>query len=281
MLPAYVPMVEAVTCTWKHPASSILGVTFSISSRTSGHSLARNLISGNRWCGLNPMDCLHPLVPLYPFPLEQPMTPPNHAKPASNYPSMAPTQDLCPPQQSEMSSIAQTQEKKEHEILKKYKNTESLKDEDFDRKQSEAARTLQKNYRGYRARRELRGLSLDPSSRWVEVSTTLAYGCHPVRFPNIHRQSKKPNTESSRRLVHDPQDQTTLPELNPKLVPTGLAWVKSPEEQAVARTLPSPPRTKPTMTNHMPRKKKPGDGKSGLKSKSGISQRNRWTCHIF
>lgn len=187
MLPAYVPMVEAVICTWKHPASSILVVTFSISSRTSGHSLARNLISGNRWCGLNPMDCLHPLVHLYPFPLEQPMTPPDHAKPASNYPSMAPTQELCPPQPSEMSLIAQTQEKKEHEILKKYKNAESLKDEDFDRKQSEAARTLQKNYRGYRARRELGGLSLDPSSRWVEVSTTLTYGCHSVRFPDVQK----------------------------------------------------------------------------------------------
>ncbi|EMC95401.1 hypothetical protein BAUCODRAFT_53278, partial [Baudoinia panamericana UAMH 10762] len=34
---------------------------------------------------------------------------------------------------------------------------------------SRAAEVIQRNYRGYRARREIKGLGLDPSTRWVEV----------------------------------------------------------------------------------------------------------------
>jgi hypothetical protein len=33
-----------------------------------------------------------------------------------------------------------------------------------------AAQLIQKNYRGYRERRQLEGMGLDPSTRWVEVS---------------------------------------------------------------------------------------------------------------
>ena len=69
-------------------------------------------------------------------------------------------------------SIAQVQEKKEHEILKKYRHVDQaqdVKEKELQREQSAAARTLQRTYRGHRARRELRGLSLDPSTRWVEV----------------------------------------------------------------------------------------------------------------
>lgn len=36
-------------------------------------------------------------------------------------------------------------------------------------RESDAARTLQRTYRGHRARRQLQGLMLDPSTRWVEV----------------------------------------------------------------------------------------------------------------
>lgn len=35
--------------------------------------------------------------------------------------------------------------------------------------EEEAARVIQRNYRGYRERRQLKGMSLDPSSRWLEV----------------------------------------------------------------------------------------------------------------
>jgi hypothetical protein len=69
-------------------------------------------------------------------------------------------------------TIAQIQERKELEILKKYKHVDQpqdAKENGLEREQSAAARVLQRTYRGHRARRELRGLSLDPSTRWVEV----------------------------------------------------------------------------------------------------------------
>ncbi|KAK3177188.1 hypothetical protein OEA41_008517 [Lepraria neglecta] len=75
-------------------------------------------------------------------------------------------------------SIAQVQEKKEHEILKKYKHVDQaqdVKEKELQREQSAAARTLQRTYRGHRARRELRGLSLDPSTRWVEAVKEAQY----------------------------------------------------------------------------------------------------------
>lgn len=39
--------------------------------------------------------------------------------------------------------------------------------------EEEAARVIQRNYRGYRERRQLKGMTLDPSSRWLEV-------CHDI-----------------------------------------------------------------------------------------------------
>ncbi len=60
--------------------------------------------------------------------------------------------------------------------------------------ESDAARTLQRTYRGYRSRRELRGFSLDPSTRWTEVLTTLS---RPLvlnaNFKPCSRLSKKHN----------------------------------------------------------------------------------------
>ena len=37
--------------------------------------------------------------------------------------------------------------------------------------EEQAAQMIQRNYRGYRERRQLAGMSLDPSARWVEVCT--------------------------------------------------------------------------------------------------------------
>ncbi|KAL8852891.1 MAG: hypothetical protein Q9221_002267 [Calogaya cf. arnoldii] len=59
-----------------------------------------------------------------------------------------------------MQSVAETQKCKEQEVDQNY---------DPNRRQSDAARTLQRTYRGHRARRELKGLSLSPSARWTEV----------------------------------------------------------------------------------------------------------------
>jgi hypothetical protein len=35
--------------------------------------------------------------------------------------------------------------------------------------QKQAAELIQRNYRGYRSRRQLAGMGLDPSARWAEV----------------------------------------------------------------------------------------------------------------
>ena len=62
----------------------------------------------------------------------------------------------------DMTSIAEIQQRKEQKIDQKY---------DSNQRQSDAARTLQRTYRGHRARRELKGLTLTPSARWAEVRT--------------------------------------------------------------------------------------------------------------
>ena len=38
-----------------------------------------------------------------------------------------------------------------------------------DHEQRQAARMIQRNYRGYRERRQLKGIGLDASARWAEV----------------------------------------------------------------------------------------------------------------
>lgn len=63
-----------------------------------------------------------------------------------------------------MTSIAEIQDRKEAETLKKYTDTES-----------QAASLLQRTYRGHRERRQLQGLSLDPTSRWTEVSPPIPF----------------------------------------------------------------------------------------------------------
>lgn len=50
-----------------------------------------------------------------------------------------------------------------------FKKTESVV-----HRESDAARTLQRAYRGYKSRRELQGFSLDPSTRWTEVDAALS-----------------------------------------------------------------------------------------------------------
>ena len=69
-----------------------------------------------------------------------------------------------------MESIAQFQDKKEQDILKPSREIQKPQDGlDAESEEAAAAKTLQRTYRGHRARRELRGLSLDPTSRWIEV----------------------------------------------------------------------------------------------------------------
>ena len=70
-----------------------------------------------------------------------------------------------------MASIADIQDQKEAEILKKYDTSDTAPPDDSTQiKEAHAAKVLQRSYRGHRERRQLRGLSLDPTTRWTEVS---------------------------------------------------------------------------------------------------------------
>ena len=69
-------------------------------------------------------------------------------------------------------SIAETQETKEREINAKYKDDAT---HTHNQRETDAARVLQRTYRGHRERRQLAGLSLDPSTRWTEAIKEAQY----------------------------------------------------------------------------------------------------------
>ena len=76
-----------------------------------------------------------------------------------------PQQDpLALPSPEVLRQIAEKQDAKQKEILERKKTRDGQSDE-----RGEAAKLIQKNYRGYRTRQALEGRSLDPSSRWMEV----------------------------------------------------------------------------------------------------------------
>jgi hypothetical protein len=77
------------------------------------------------------------------------------------------------PSQEQVQRIAKVQEKKEAEILMKRLSVDSLRGHEEER--SQAAAIIQRNYRGHRERRMLKGLSLDPTARWVEAVKEARY----------------------------------------------------------------------------------------------------------
>ncbi|KAH7399642.1 hypothetical protein BKA66DRAFT_452265 [Pyrenochaeta sp. MPI-SDFR-AT-0127] len=46
--------------------------------------------------------------------------------------------------------------------------------ESGDQEQEQAAQMIQRNYRGYRERRQLKGIGLDASARWAEVGGSVS-----------------------------------------------------------------------------------------------------------
>ncbi|KAI4249433.1 MAG: hypothetical protein L6R42_008991, partial [Xanthoria sp. 1 TBL-2021] len=98
-----------------------------------------------------------------------------------------------------MPSIAEIQQRKEQEVDQKY---------DPNRRQSDAARTLQRTYRGHRARRELKGLSLSPSARWTEAIKEAKYrDLTTPRPPSRPQTSDSANKPALNRLSSDAQQQ--------------------------------------------------------------------------
>ncbi|KAM3415586.1 IQ calmodulin-binding motif protein [Cercospora zeina] len=68
---------------------------------------------------------------------------------------------LVPPTPAERARINAIQLRKEDQIDRKYRQHTA--------EERDAARRIQRAYRGHRERRALQGLTLDPSSRWVEL----------------------------------------------------------------------------------------------------------------
>ncbi|UKZ65477.1 uncharacterized protein TrAtP1_006676 [Trichoderma atroviride] len=82
---------------------------------------------------------------------------------------------LVPPSKDQFERIARVQEGKEEEIRQRTKHLrqkslqeskQSLRSSRSD-EMRDAARIIQKTFRGYRARREMSGFTLDPSTRWI------------------------------------------------------------------------------------------------------------------
>jgi hypothetical protein len=80
---------------------------------------------------------------------------------------------LIPPTEEEMKHIGSVQEAKEEEIMRKRISMDNLGLSDEERKK--AAALIQRNYRGYRERRQMQGMGLDPTSRWVEALREARY----------------------------------------------------------------------------------------------------------
>lgn len=69
------------------------------------------------------------------------------------------------PSEADIARISEIQRRKESEIDLKYHTLE----------ERDAATKIQKAYRGHKARRQLNGLTLDPSERWIETIRELRY----------------------------------------------------------------------------------------------------------
>ncbi|KAL9018991.1 MAG: hypothetical protein Q9185_003733 [Variospora sp. 1 TL-2023] len=93
-----------------------------------------------------------------------------------------------------MTSITAIQERKEQAIDRSYKPAAEPVEQTT---QTDAARTLQRTYRGHRARRELKGLSLSPSVRWTEAIKEAKY--RDLTTPRPAGSSSSSRSKSSRQ----------------------------------------------------------------------------------
>lgn len=80
---------------------------------------------------------------------------------------------LKPPSLDTMNRIAQVQEQKEAQTTQRRLSSDRNAMDDAQR--CKAASLIQQSYRGYRDRRQLEGLGLDPSTRWVEAIKEARY----------------------------------------------------------------------------------------------------------
>lgn len=82
---------------------------------------------------------------------------------------------LVAPTHEMVEHISEAQEQKEEEVMKKRLDERDGKGELDEGERERAAGLIQRNYRGHRERRMLEGMSLDPSTRWVEAVKEARY----------------------------------------------------------------------------------------------------------
>lgn len=111
-----------------------------------------------------------------------------------------------------MTSIAEIQDEKERDVLKKYQPTKQPQDDkQLQHQESAAARVLQRTYRGHRERRQLRGMGLDPSTRWIEVRMLVSF----VLFVNeANDPLQKAVKEAQYRALTTPRPRSSRPPTN-------------------------------------------------------------------
>ncbi|KAL9126633.1 MAG: hypothetical protein Q9217_004353 [Psora testacea] len=97
---------------------------------------------------------------------------------------------------------------KEHYTQQKYDIVNHRDDEAARRQREyEAAKTLQRTYRGHRERRHLKGLSLDPASRWTEAIREAQY--RSLTTPRSRAATGTQNGISRTTEPHGPQHTTS------------------------------------------------------------------------
>ncbi|KAI9744406.1 MAG: hypothetical protein M1818_001935 [Claussenomyces sp. TS43310] len=103
---------------------------------------------------------------------------------------------LLPPTRQELKRIASVQQEKEEEISRR-RLSEERPDGMSDEERAKAAGLIQRNFRGYKERRQMEGKRLDASSRWSEALKEARYmNAITVRSresTGIRRSSAEPN----------------------------------------------------------------------------------------
>jgi hypothetical protein len=126
------------------------------------------------------------------------METPLQQEPAEMALTNAPTKDgLQVPTAEEMREIGRKQDERAKEIAERRRQQREKASavDNADEERDRAAKVIQKNYRGYRARRALKGFGLDPGTRWMELLKDAKY--HNSTQPMSKHQRSTSNPAAS------------------------------------------------------------------------------------
>lgn len=114
---------------------------------------------------------------------------------------------LQTPSHEMVEQISRVQEKKEGEVMQR--NLRENKGDLSEQERARAAGLIQRNYRGHRERRMLAGLSLDPSTRWVEA-------VKEAQYRNLTAPRARDSMDEARRSVDGSTPGTGMADARPK-----------------------------------------------------------------